>query len=514
MLRRFLLLAALALLVSGAGASLALFDSAQPSEASSHREAPLISEDPSADNTDVYAFVSPDHPGTVTLISDWIPLEEPSGGPNFHKFGDFPEYVYDIRIDNNGDAQPDVTYEFRFHTEVRNPNTFLYATGPITSLTDPNFNIRQYYDVYRTVGHSQTLIGNHLPTPPVNIGPVSTPNYANLATAAIQSLGGERKVFAGQRDDPFFVDLGAIFDLATIRHLPGNAGGGVDGLGGFNTHTIALQLPISDLAQPSCNSADSTNMHCVIGVWSTTQKPSSIILRADGSAPQTFGRRVQVSRLGNPLVNEVVIPRGKKDNFNASVPLDDAQFLRYVTNPELAADLNLLYSVGAPTTKPPEPSSPCSHRHARLNKPVNVRPSEELRLNVAIPPSTTENRFGVLGGDTAGFPNGRRLGDDVTDIELRAVCGVTCAIFVDTTFTPNAVCGQPGDGVDKNDVNNGVFMSSFPYVQTPNQGFEHMHHPTQPISASAGIAIGLGGAGLLLGLGLVVPGAIKRRRSL
>jgi hypothetical protein len=319
-------------------------------------------------------------------------------------------------------------------------------------------------------------------------------------------------VFAGQRDDPFFVDLGAIFDLATVRHLPGNAGGGVDGLGGYNTQTIALQVPISNVASQTCSPTDATDMDCVIGVWSTTQKPRSTILRDDGGQPHGVGRKVQVSRLGSPLVNEVVIPVGKKDKFNASDPLNDAQFLSHVTNPELAADLNLLYNVGAPTTNRQDLVAVFLTGIPGLTKPNNVRRSEQLRLNVAVPPATTESRLGVLGGDTAGFPNGRRLADDVTDIELQAVCGTTYAIFVDTGFTPNAVCSGLGDGVDQNDTANGAFMSSFPYVQTPHQGFEHTHHPTQAISGASAAAIGLGGAGLLLGLGLVVPGVIKRRR--
>jgi len=509
-MRKLLALSALGVIAAAAVLALMMGGPTPLGEASSHREAPLISGDPLADNTDVYAFVSPDNPNTVTLISNWIPLEEPAGGPNFHKFGDAPEYVYDFRIDNNGDAIEDVTYEFRFKTRVQNPNTFLYATGPITSLTDADFNIRQSYDVVRRAGWQASTLGSNLPTPPVNIGPTSTPSYAALAGAAVRDLAGGRKVFAGQRDDPFFVDLGAVFDLATIRNLPGNAGGGVDGVGGFNTHTIALQVPISDLARPGCNVNDNADADCVIGVWSTTKKARISILREDGGAPVTAGQ-TQVSRLANPLVNEVVIPLGKKDRFNASRPKDDGQFLSHVTDPELAGALNALYGLGAPTTNRQDLVAVFLTGIPGLNKPANVRASEQIRLNVAIDPSATPNRFGVLGGDNAGFPNGRRLADDVTDIELRAVCGITYQIFVDPSFTPNAVCSQLGDGVDANDVAGGDFLPSFPYVQTPHQGFEHEHHPTGVAMAVA--AGGLGGAGMLLGLGLVGYRFWPRRRE-
>src|SRR5262249_44839438 len=183
--------------------------------ASSHREAPLISSDPLADNTDVYAFVSPDAQDTVTLIANWIPLEAPAGGPNFYKFGD--DVLYRINIDNDGDANDDIVYEFRFKTHVRHPETFLYNTGPITSLDDDTFNVRQSYSVTRYDRHGRTVLGEELATPPVNVGQRSTPGYGNLADAAIYTLSDGSKVFAGQRDDPFFVDLGSVFDLLGLR---------------------------------------------------------------------------------------------------------------------------------------------------------------------------------------------------------------------------------------------------------------------------------------------------------
>ena len=203
--------------------------------ASSHREAPLISADPLADNTDVYAFVSPDAPDTVTLIANWIPLEAPAGGPNFYKFGD--DVLYQLNIDNDGDAKDDIVYEFRFKTHIQNRKTFLYNTGPISSLDDPNFNIRQTYSVTRIDRHGRAVLGTGLATPPVNVGVRSTPTYETLADAAIHTLSDGSKVFAGQRDDPFFVDLGSVFDLLGLRpfnpaHLvPLPPAPGVDGHG-------------------------------------------------------------------------------------------------------------------------------------------------------------------------------------------------------------------------------------------------------------------------------------------
>src|SRR4029077_5603470 len=183
---------------------------------SSHREAPEIAKDPAADSTDVYAFVSPDQPATVTLIANYVPLQEPAGGPNFYEFGD--DVRYEIHIDNNGDGQPDVTYRFAFQTRLRNPDTFLYNTGPILSLDSPNWNRRQFYTVSKinTQG-GVTQLAAGLACPPCNIGPLSTPSYPALANAAVHDLAGGIKVFAGQRAEGFYVDLGSIFDLANLR---------------------------------------------------------------------------------------------------------------------------------------------------------------------------------------------------------------------------------------------------------------------------------------------------------
>ena len=225
---------------------------------SSHREAPAISKDPVADNTDTYAFVSPEKDGTVTLISNYVPLEAPFGGPNFFEFGDDVRYF--IYVDNDGDGYPDVTYEFDFETQVINPDTFLYNTGQILSLTDTHWNRFQTYSVTRVRRGEREVLGTNLRCPPCNVGPLSTPNYAGLAAAAVNTLPGGRTVFAGQRLDGFYVDLGSIFELGTLRpfqaahigssvlNLP-TGNGGVNAVHDFSVHSIALKVPMSDLTR-------------------------------------------------------------------------------------------------------------------------------------------------------------------------------------------------------------------------------------------------------------------------
>jgi hypothetical protein len=446
-----------ALALTGTG----LLVSAPSASASSHREAPTITSDPVADNTDVYAFVSPDRPDTVTLIANYIPLEEPAGGPNFHKFGD--DVSYQINVDNNGDARADVTYDFRFKTTIQNPNTFLYNTGPVTALDDPDLNVRQTYTVTETAKGRRTWLGRNVPTPPVNIGPRSTPNYADLAAKAITNLDGGVKAFAGPRDDGFYVDLGSVFDLAGLRPLnqahaiPLPPAKGEDGVSGYNVHTISLQVPIARLTAGG---------DPVVGVWATANRRSETTRSRSGRV-SSRNEWVQVSRLGNPLVNEVVIPMGKKDRFNATAPKDDGQFGGFVTDPELGRLIPALYPG---VTVPPAPRNDLVSVFLTgvdgLNKPKQVTPSEQLRLNTSIPPAARPNRLGVLGGDTAGFPNGRRVGDDVVDIELRAVAGVLNPQF---NKSPNNILG---DGVDGNDL---PYLASFPYLATPHQGYDHLH---------------------------------------
>jgi len=452
--------------------------------ASSHREAPLIADDPAADNTDVYAFVSADKPNHVTILANYIPFEDPAGGPNFYRFD--PTVLYEINVDSDGDADEDVVYQFRFKTSVSNPNTFLYNTNQVTSPTDPDLNVKQTYTVTRVVRKageavSSTVLGSNLPVPPVNVGPRSNPAYA--PTQGVVELGGDRRVFAGPRDDPFFVDLGSIFDLLGLRPfnaahlLPLATEAGRDGVLNYNTHTIAIQVPKTDLLPaPMANGT--------IGVYASASRPKIRILRGDG-AVDASGPMVQVSRLGNPLINEVVIPLGQKDLWNASDPKDDAQFADRYTSPELAGLVNALYPVldDTPVSGRGDLAAVLLTGVPTLNFTGAVK-ADLLRLNTqhTAPPVGTGSRLGLLAGELSGFPNGRRLEDDVTDIEIRAVaCGygpVVGPIIESFGFCNGNANRVPnnlvGDGVDANA--DTPFLSTFPYVGPPNQGYAHTGH--------------------------------------
>jgi hypothetical protein len=448
----------------------------QGAVASSHREAPVIADDPAADNTDLYAFRSPDRPNTVTFVANYIPLEEPAGGPNFAKFDD--SVLYEINVDSDGDAQEDISYQFRFKTTVRNGNTFLYNTGQVTSLDDPDLNVRQTYTVTKVTGRgrrSETVLGSDIPTPPVNIGPRSTPNYDALASAAVRELSpGGIKVFAGQRDDPFFVDLGSVFDLAGLRPfnpfhlLPLPAAAGVDGVAGFNTHSIVIQVPIGDLVKIP---------NTTIGVYASSSRQQLRVLLPNGTN-SSIGPWVQVSRLGNPLINEVVIPLKGKDRWNRSDPADDAQFASSYTEPEVPGLVNLLYPAlpDIATTGRADLVAVLLTGVPGLNF-TGATKADLLRLNTSIAPSGpvgTGNRLGVLAGQFAGYPNGRRLEDDVTDIEVRALaCGygdILAGALGLCNLSPN---NGLGDGVDANEK---PFLTTFPYVAAPHQGYDHGHH--------------------------------------
>jgi hypothetical protein len=463
-------------------------------KASSHAEAPLIGQDPRADNTDLYAFVSPEDTSKVTMIANYIPLEAPASGPNFYSFDD--SALYEIKVDQDGDGRADVGYQFTFTTQTRNPNTFLYNTGPIGSLTDTDWNRPQTYDVtfvhYNKDGkvepggtNKPVVLGHDISTPPDNIGPRSTPNYNTLAAAAVTSLPGGIKVFAGQRDDPFYVDLGSIFDLAGLRpfnpfHLiPLSAAPGVDALTNYNTHSIEIQVPISQLAQaPNKN----------VGIYATASRQKATILRNDGTK-DGYGRWVQVSRLGNPLINEVVIPLGKKDYWNRSEPSNDAQFEQYYSNPEVSALENLLYGQANANgvLQPIDETGRTDLDLILLNGVPGLNftgdtQADLLRLNTDIKPgangacpggtasASQPDRLAVLNADLCGYPNGRRLADDVVDIDLR-VFAQGYGTFLNGAFglpnkSPNNLLG---DGVDTNDVS---FSNTFPYVASPHQGYE------------------------------------------
>jgi Domain of unknown function (DUF4331) len=417
--------------------------SPQAANASSHREAPLISEDPTADNTDVYAFVSPDKPDTATIIANWIPGEDPAAGPNYYTFS--PSARYDIYIDQNGDGKPDTTYAFRFKNQ---PSQFFLG------------NTQQSYTVTKVAGKRSTVVGSGLLTPPDNIGPRSTPDYASLAAKGIHTLDDGSTVFAGQRDDAFFADVGAIFDLVAIRSGTGANGGGKDFLAGYGVHAIALQIPKSQL--------DNGGNH-TIGVWAATDRQKAAV--STSGKGKGNGSWVQVSRLGNPLINEVVIPTQLKDEWNASTPDKDKQFAKYYENPILATVLQKLYPQFGPfqdTKRDDLVQLLLTGLKTPALNYTGPTQADELRLNLSIPPTPFDkiNRLGVLGNDLAGYPNGRRLEDDVVDISERAVGGVLIGHSLPL-----------GDGVDANDVPN---LHVFPYEPAPFSGFDNTKGVQKP----------------------------------
>jgi hypothetical protein len=435
-------------------------------QASSHREAPLIASDPLADNTDVYVFVDPNEPDLVTFIANFIPLEFPSAGPNFHRFDD--NVLYEVMIDNDGNAVEDITFQFRFQTSVRSPATFLYNTGPVTTLDDADLNVWQTGFVTRVAGPRRTGTAVELgsvPVMPANVGANSMPDYDEMIGSGVQQLPGGMRVFAGPRDEGFYLDLGAVFDLAQLRNLTGNFGSPVDGTAGFNVHTIAFQVPVEQLTRSGAQPSNTTDPDAVIGVWSTASRPS-VTTRAPGGETHA-GPWVQVSRLGNPLVNELVIDLARKDAFNGLEPTGDAVALDRVTDPEMARLLNALYGVSVPPPPRDDLVTIFLTGIPGLNQPTDVTASEMLRLNMAVPPSTgtAVSRLGLLGGDLAGYPNGRRVGDDVVDISLRVMAGAT-------SFTP-AFDVSPnntlGDGVDANDL---PYLDVIPYLASPHPGLD------------------------------------------
>ena len=463
--------------------------------ASSHRDAPLITEDPTADNTDVYAFVStePGRSDTVTLISNWIPFEEPTEGPNYYRFSDHVLYKISVVVNDNGTLVPALTYEFRFRTKVVNGNTFLYNTGLIglppnpadPASPYPNLNMQQSYTLTEVRANGQrTVLLRDARVAPVNVGPKSTgpcsipgdpttcTHYIGLANAAILTVPGTggMRVFAGPRAEMFFVDLIANFDLFNFRNP------GVNSTAGFDVHSIALEIPKSRL--------DAVGAHGIVGVWSSSSRTRFPVL--GGQEDDNHNRWVQVSRLANPLINEVLIPLRAKDRFNETTPLaDDQTFANFIVNPGSTqgpaaliplinsvtgctaangrADLQAALLTGIPSgIVPGFPGNFTGNRRADL-----------MRLNYTIPPAAGvdpnnpgTHRLGLLGGDVAGYPNGRRPFDDTVDISLRAAGGVlqplvglpACAAA--GTLSENV----PGPAPNK-------FLATFPYLGTPHQGF-------------------------------------------
>ena len=502
--------AAAALLVGGV-----LVGFARHAEASSHREAPLISKDAYADNTDTYAFLAPADQNRLVLLASWIPLEGPEGGPNYYEWDD--SVLYDIYVDNNGDATADYTYTLSSQVQVGNPDTFLYNTGPIGSVGDADWNRKQFYTVTETAadGAVSVLVANQ-PSAPVNIGEKSTKDYAALEAQTFYNAPGGIKVFAGQTDDPFFVDL-QVFDLLTLRGQKPPIGYeqyniAVDSLSGFNVHSLVVEVPVSRLKQGS---------EPVLGVWSASRRPTLPVLTSAAADAPAGGAATykQVSRLGMPLVNEVVIPMGLKDVFNSLSPNQDlgayALLQKSVENPEIGTLLCALYGVPLPGDANDDCSTeftagtPRSGRGdifdvfltgmklakpftiatkngpvtlpagANVNQPANVVPAEMIRINTDIKGdlcSPAPSRLGVLGGDACGFPNGRRLTDDVVEIELLAVAGAAYGVLDgrDASFSFNpALIGVLTDGVDNNDM---AFRTTFPYVATAQSGQAHWHY--------------------------------------
>jgi hypothetical protein len=498
---------------------------------SSHREAPEISKDPVADSTDLYAFVSPDRPDTVTLIANYVPLQGPAAGPNFYEFGD--DVLYEIHVDNNGDGRADITFQFRFQTVLQVGKTFLYNVGPITSLDAPTWNRRQFYDVTRIdwnvrgngfrdgAGWSHhdhdgfgfgfhprvTRLASHISCPPCNIGPLSTPDYVSLANAAQHDLPGGGRVFAGQRAEGFYVDLGAVFDLGDLRpfeQLHSQLGlnvpeltqpaKGVNATKAVNVHSIALQLPKNQLAARGATPSDASKPASVIGVWTTASRQKIGFFGHRDNDRDDFGKGVgpfaQVSRLGNPLFNEVLVPMERKDYWNTQQPVDDIHFASGVQHPELATLLPILYPGVFPNLAALNASGKVRADLVAIlltGIPTGVVPgfqnsggsamADLLRLNMAVPPTTTKpSNIGLIGGDAAGYPNGRRVFDDVFTIELRAIAGATYGL-VDNTFTADAAANAVSDGLTTDPLDQTAsgtvkYLSAFPYLGTPHSGFE------------------------------------------
>ena len=499
--------------------------------ASSHREAPITALDHAADITDFYAFVSYDHPDRVTFIMNVDPFLEPSNGPNYFPFD--PNVLYEIKIDNSFDAQADVTFQFRFTTQYRAPNLFTSAAGAgaglnappnspapvapgtlvvppaVTSLDGPGaagLGVRQTYTVTMVKNGVSTQLqgGSSLYAVPSNIGSRTMPDYDALAQQGIYSIGNsssDMRVFAGTVADPFYIDLGAAFDSFNFRV---NAGSGVPGVlsasqdaddhtniapnavSGFNVNTIAIEVPIALLTSDGKKHA-ATDPLATIGSWATTSRPQ-ITIRRSPEPPLEGGNYYQVQRLANPLINELLIGTGYKDRWSMDQPKNDLQFVNFASDPLLPrifnaiyginipppprTDLELLFLYKAPIAAPGTPTGPAA---------------DLLRLNTGVPPTplNTRKRLGVIAGDGAGFPNGRRLTDDVVDIAARVVGGGILAGPKYNAFPNNAI----GDGVNAPDV---ATQESFPYVHYAYSGRDSRHiDPSeigcgvQPLTAGA-----------------------------
>lgn len=480
--------------------------------ASSHREAPFVAAHPTVDATDFYMFMSYDanRSGDVTLLANYDPLQDAFGGPNYFALN--PSAVYDIRIDNNGDAKPDKVFRFKFKTTYKNlgvpaggsSNTAvpLINIGQITASDQSTLNRTESYTVTEYDGDPRTAQGQPLAsttdgsttfTKPVdNIGNKSIPDYNAYANQYIYNVtipgcSQPGQVFVGQRKDGFVVDLGEVFDLVNLNPA-GPRDGTRNTLTNKNVTTLALEVPASCLTASGGNDP-------VIGGWTTASVRQARIINPkptdENNAEVVGGAYTQVSRLGAPLVNELVIGLPDKNRFNGSQPADDGQFLQYVTNPSLPVLLNVLFGGAAQVPHTPRNDLVAVFLTGikGLNQPANQQaPGEELRLNTSIAPTAavSQSDLGVLGGDNAGFPNGRRPYDDVVDIELRAAAGVLCGFDAamncgDEMADPNhgtpytdgarAAGADVANEVVTGDINaNDTYLDVFPYLEPPLPG--------------------------------------------
>lgn len=458
---------------------------ASAAHAASHREAPLISQDPSADITDVYAFKSWEDPSKVIFIMNVIPAQEPGSGPNYFNFND--DVLYAIHLDLNGDGQADdINYEIRFKTQLRGvpaslklPVAFA-AVPPITALTgvgSEGLGLRQSYTVTEVRGTTRkNLASSTLYAVPSNVGPRTMPNYEALAAKGIFSLNNGSRVFAGQRDETFYIDLGATFDTLNLRRTPpiltpaedaNNSANpfGNDTFSGFNVNTIAIEVPISSITN---------NPNAVIGMYASTSRQKYKVQNNTGTSLGS-GPWVQVSRMANPLVNELIIGTGQKDFWNATDPRQEASFLDFYLNSRLATLLNLVYGTAFPTSNRKDLVNvllkyPSQAQTGACSASSSC--SELLRLNLAVAPRQPEaqQRLGVLAGDNAGWPDGRRPNDDVTDIALRVVAGALLGAVPALGDGVNFNIGPQGTNVTPN----GIYRK-FPFLPTPHDGRNRRH---------------------------------------